>query len=215
MLERLKFETRDEWLAGREAIHGIGGSEAAAAIGLSKWKSPVELWQEKTGRRKPKGLSGVEYVEMGVRAEGPLRDLFAALHPEYAVLHRPFDILYQTERPWMFATLDGEITDKASGDKGVLEIKKFEIQKANDWKDWKDQIPPYYFCQVLHQLNSTGWDFAYLFALLLKHDGNGEIRQYYFPREAYEDDLTALAEGETGFMGYVTSGKIPPAPILL
>lgn len=214
-LMRMKFDTRDAWLAGRENIHGIGGSEAAAALGYSKWKSPVELWQEKTGRRAPKDLSGTDYVELGIRAEAPLRELFAALHPEYEVTHYPYDILYQSERPWLFATLDGELTDIPNEEQGILEIKKFEIQKASDWKAWQNQIPPYYFCQILHQLAATDYDFAWLFALLLRHDGNAEIRQYFFPRAMYEEDINDLVSCETRFMGYVESKKIPPQPLRL
>ena len=29
----------------------LGGSDAAAALGLSPWKTPVELWLEKTGKK--------------------------------------------------------------------------------------------------------------------------------------------------------------------
>ena len=39
---------RDKWLAVRQS--GIGGSDAAAAIGLNPYKSPLSLWMEKTGR---------------------------------------------------------------------------------------------------------------------------------------------------------------------
>ena len=38
---------REEWLQARR--RGIGGSDAAAVLGLSPWKSNVRLWEEKTG----------------------------------------------------------------------------------------------------------------------------------------------------------------------
>ena len=41
---------KSDWLALREK--GIGGSQAAAAIGLSRWQDPLTLWAEKTGRIK-------------------------------------------------------------------------------------------------------------------------------------------------------------------
>lgn len=215
MLERLHFETREEWLKGRGEIRGIGASEAAAAIGLSKWCSPIELWREKTGKAPPKDLSGVDYVELGTKTERPMRELFTVLHPEYKVEHFPFDILYQRHRPEYFATLDGELTDLATGDRGILEIKKFEIQKSSDWQEWKDKIPNYYFCQILHQFHATGFSFAWMFALLLKRDGDGELRQYYFPRELYEPDIDALIDEEEQFIGYVRSGRVPPTPLVL
>src|SRR5690606_16478471 len=39
---------RDDWLAVRK--RGIGASDAAAAVGLSPYQSPLELWLIKTGR---------------------------------------------------------------------------------------------------------------------------------------------------------------------
>ena len=46
---------RDEWLALRKPY--LGGSDIAAMLGLSPWKTPYQLWAEKTGRvvdEKPK-----------------------------------------------------------------------------------------------------------------------------------------------------------------
>jgi hypothetical protein len=39
---------RDQWLAIRK--QGIGSSDAAAAVGLNPYCSPLELWMIKTGR---------------------------------------------------------------------------------------------------------------------------------------------------------------------
>lgn len=45
-LVKTKTLTRDEWLTVRK--HGIGSSDAAAVVGLSPYKSQLELWMEKT-----------------------------------------------------------------------------------------------------------------------------------------------------------------------
>ena len=37
-----------EWLEWRRK--GIGGSDASVVCGVNKWKSPVELWMDKTGQ---------------------------------------------------------------------------------------------------------------------------------------------------------------------
>ena len=44
-----------QWHA--ERAKGIGGSEAAAIVGLSPWCSNVELWQRKTGRKAAPDIS--------------------------------------------------------------------------------------------------------------------------------------------------------------
>ena len=47
----MKNQTREEWLAERR--QGIGGSDAAAVLGLSPWRTPVSVWLDKTGRAAP------------------------------------------------------------------------------------------------------------------------------------------------------------------
>ena len=39
--------SRDAWLVARR--HSLGGSDAAAVMGLNPYKSPFALWAEKTG----------------------------------------------------------------------------------------------------------------------------------------------------------------------
>ncbi len=36
-----------------DRLTGIGGSDLAAILGLSKWRSPYQVWLEKTGRSQP------------------------------------------------------------------------------------------------------------------------------------------------------------------
>ena len=40
--------SKEQWLQYRQ--QGIGGSDVASLLGLSKWKSALELWLEKTGQ---------------------------------------------------------------------------------------------------------------------------------------------------------------------
>ena len=108
-LVRLTFPDRPQWLAGRG--RGIGGSEAAAAIGRSPWKTALTLWKEKTGAQAAPDLGGNEAVELGRRMEPAIRDFFMAQYPGYELYYGAYDILYQSDRPWLFATLDGELTE--------------------------------------------------------------------------------------------------------
>ena len=47
----IKPKDRAEWLKAREG--GIGASEVAAVVGLSKWDSPYSLFLRKTGQVPP------------------------------------------------------------------------------------------------------------------------------------------------------------------
>lgn len=208
MLQRKVFNNREDWLAGR--MNGIGASEAAAVVGMSPFETTYELWERKTGRRRDKDLSGSAVVEYGNRIEPAMRTMFQAEHPEFTVEYHQFDVLYQSDRPWMTATLDGELIDE-SGRRGVLEIKTAQVGKKAQWEKWKDAIPSYYMCQVCQQLLVTGWEYAYLYAKLVKLNGDSELRTYYISAEEHKEDMNWLLQEETKFWNeYILQQKAPP-----
>ena len=214
MLERMHFETREDWLAGRG--QGIGGSEAAAAIGMSPWMTPIDLWKLKTGQTAPKDLSGNAAVEQGVKWEPVLRSLFEQTHEQYRVMHYPFDILYQSDRPWLFATLDGELIDMETGHMGILEIKTATPSGKAGWSEWADgKMKPSYYVQCLHQLLATGYSFVRLFACLFSMDGSYTIKEYEIERPDVQEDMNWLLDEETKFWGYTQRHEMPPRPLIL
>lgn len=151
---------RKEWLKARQK--GIGGSDAASVLGISPWKTNVQLWEEKTGITEPEDISEKEVVRFGKESEAAIRRLFQLDFPEYQVSYDEFGMIAnELDCPFIFATLDGELTD-SSGRKGILEIKTAEIRRFIDWKKWNGQIPDYYYAQIVHQLLATGYEFAIL-----------------------------------------------------
>jgi hypothetical protein len=62
--------------------------------------------------------------------EPAIRDFFMAQYPGYELYYGAYDILYQSDRPWLFATLDGELTETDTGRKGILEIKTSTVMAA-------------------------------------------------------------------------------------
>lgn len=216
MTERLRFSNREEWLAGRAAIRGIGASEAAAAMGESKWKSRLDLWKEKTGRKAPPDLSQVEEVQRGIRMESAVRAVFAANHPELIVIHHPYDILFQRERPWLFATLDAETKDPENIlDPGIVEIKNVTPRTAQDWQEWEDGVPGEYYRQILHQHLATRRTKIWLAAFLYRMNGDIIYREYEFHPADIVLDARAVLQGEELFMDYVRADSPPPTPIRL
>lgn len=215
MLERIECKNRGEWLAERQN-RGIGGSEAAAIIGVSPWMTALELWKYKTGLAKEKSLSDNAAVALGVNMEPVLRDFFAKLHPEYRVEYHAFDILYQKERPWLFATLDGELFT-ADGRKGILEIKTATPNGKAGWEKWRSgNMPENYYTQNLHQLAATGYNFVVLFACLYSLDGTMTVKTYEIERSEVEADISYLVKEETKFWERnVLSGVMPGARLTL
>lgn len=55
----------------------LGGSDAAAVMGLSPWATPVELWEQKTGRKKKEAPNAVQQkvYDRGHRLEPFIRDM--------------------------------------------------------------------------------------------------------------------------------------------
>ncbi len=47
----------------------IGGSDISVVMGLNRWKTPLQLWAEKTGQVEPDDLSKVERVQLGSELE--------------------------------------------------------------------------------------------------------------------------------------------------
>ena len=105
------FDFPDEtaWLKGR--VNGIGGSDASAIVGMNPYKSNIDLFEEKIGRRIPEDIADKPCVIYGKLAEAPIRELFKLDYPEYQVEHHEFRILQSIRYPFMQASLDGELTD--------------------------------------------------------------------------------------------------------
>lgn len=213
MLERIHCEDKDAWLRMRSI--GIGASEAAAAIGMSPWQTPLELWKLKCGFEEPKDISGNSAVQTGVAMEPVLRDFYIKTHQEYQLEYYPYDILRQTERPWMFATLDGELITE-DGRRGILEIKTSTPNGKAGWEKWANgNMPQNYYIQTLQQLLATGYDFVRLFACLYSMNGDITLREYEIERADVEDDLNWLLEQEAEFWRKVENHIMPAMPLMI
>lgn len=204
--------TREKWLEERKK--GIGGSDAATILGLNPYKDNIKLWEEKTGRRQAEDISEKEYVKYGTNAEDLLRELFKLDYPKYEVRHDENTIIKHPKYPFLFASLDGTLIDKETGEMGILEIKTTNILQSMQKEKWKEKIPDNYYCQVLHYLNVTGYSFVILKAQL-KYDFDGEIkldtRHYKILKEEVADDMKMLEKKEIEFWTkYVETGIRPP-----
>lgn len=209
--------TEAEWHAERKK--GIGASEAASVLGISPWKSNVDLWREKTGRKAPDDISNNDCVVYGHAAEEHIRALFALDYPRFEVSYGgAFDMVRHPVHPFIFATLDGRLIEKATGRRGILEIKTTNIvrsmQKEKWWGPDGPCIPDQYYSQVCHQLLATGWDFAVLHAQLKYQYGDdirSERRSYFIERGDVQDDIDYLEAEEVNFWtGYVLPNREPP-----
>lgn len=156
--------TREDWLQERKK--GIGGSDAATVWGLNKYKTNVRLWEEKTGKREAEDISDKPCIIYGTQMESILRDSFKIKHPEFEVSYQENTVIKHPKYPFLFASLDGQLVNKESGEMGILEIKTSDVNKSRHYEDWKGKIPDNYYLQCLHYMNVTGYTFVILFAEL-------------------------------------------------
>lgn len=207
--EKYILPDRIAWLDARK--NHIGGSDAAACVGMNPYKDNVRLWEEKMGMVLPEDISDKEYVQYGTEAEKYLRELFALDFPEYQVLYDENNMFLNSDLPWMHASLDGELVDQR-GRHGILEIKTTNILQSMQREKWNDRIPDNYYCQILHYLAVTECDFAVLKARL-KSEWNGELiireKHYFIERSEVEEDIKMLVEAERRFWECIKSGRRP------
>lgn len=213
MISMQSFKTRQDWLKARQGR--IGGSDAAAILGMNPYKTNVQLWEEKTGRRQHEDISEKPYVKYGTEAEEPLRQLFSLDFPEYQVMYQEGNMWLNDTVPWGHASLDGWLLDQ-DGRKGIWECKTTEIMRSGQTELWKGRIPDNYYIQLLHYLLITGFDFAVLKGQM-KFDIDGEVwlhtKHYKIERSEVEEDIEFLKGKEHEFWQCIQQGK-PPALIL-
>jgi len=208
-IHRITFDSKEEWLKHRTRI---GGSDASAILGLNPWKSNIELWLEKTGQFTPDDISDKECVKYGVAAEPLLRELFALDFPEYEVEYFGDNMILNDDFPFGAASLDGELTEKETGRKGILEIKTTNILQSMQKEKWRDKLPDNYYVQCLHYLLITGYSFVVLVAQL-KSEFGGEIykqvKHYKIERAEVQADIEFLESSEKEFWKQVQERKRP------
>lgn len=182
-----------KWLETRNA--GIGGSDASVIMGLNPYKSPYQLWLEKTGQAEAPDLSGNQYIYWGHKNEGNIADWFME---DTGKKVRRLGTLRSRAHPFMLANVDRAVMGEEAG----LEIKTAGVNQAKKWKG--DEIPDSYYCQCLHYLMVTGADRWYIAVLI---GGNEAIRKTV---ERNDEDIKALIEAERDFWDHVVTRTPPP-----
>lgn len=206
--------TKEQWLEERKK--GIGGSDAATIVDKNPYKNIVQLWEEKTGRKNAEDISDKPCVKYGTEMENILRESFKIKNPDFEVKHEEYSIIRHPEYPFLFASLDGILIDKKTGEFGILEIKTSNIHRSSSKEKWKDCIPDNYYCQVLHYMNVTGATFARLFAELTYANDYQVTKTYEIDAndEKTKASMKKLLEEEIKFWKeHVETDIRPPLPL--
>ena len=152
--------TREEFLANRRK--GIGGSDAAAVLGLSKWKTAYDVFLDKTGQSEP--TPDNDAMLWGRLLEPVIRQQYADRTGREVAMP---EMLTMADKPYIVANVDGLCADR------VLEIKTARTSK--DWgEEGTDEVPMQYFLQCQHYLMVTGKPVADVAVLI----GSADFRIY-------------------------------------
>ncbi len=183
-----------DWLEYRRK--GIGGSDASVVCGVSRYKSPVELWLEKTGQLPSQEAGEAAY--WGTQLEGLVRAEFTK-RTGIAVIEKKV-LLQSEEHPFMLANLDG-VCEHPDYGPCIFEAKTASAYKAGEWDD---AIPDEYQLQIQHYMAVTGYQGAYIVALI----GGNTFKRKFVKRD--EELIAILIELEAVFWDHVQNGT-PPA----
>lgn len=173
----------------------IGGSDIAAVLGISPWRTAVDLWLDKT---KPpvEGSHNAAAKRRGTRLEPYILDMIREEHGLEIITRNERYI--DAEVPYFAAEIDAETVDEN------VEIKTVHPFKAKDWGELDtDQLPLHYIAQVQWGLGIRSKARARVFALI-----GDDLRPYVIERD--DETITALRERASEFWTKYVAPKVRP-----
>lgn len=155
-MSKLTLEmTHDEWLLDRQK--GIGGSDVATILGLNKWKSPYQLWLEKTDQ------IALEHTESEPAYWGNVLEEIVAKEFQERTgkkVRRRNQVFEHPLHPFLRANIDRDVV----GENAILECKTANAFLGKEWEG--EEVPLSYLCQVQHYMNVLNKKYCYIAVLI-------------------------------------------------
>lgn len=152
--------TRDTWLDARR--DGITATDLPAILGLSKYKTAIDVWMEKVAPSSENFEPAIGEKEAALWGI-VLEDTVARTWAEHAgVTVRRIGIIAHQDHDWMRASLDRLVTGCKDGRCG-LEVK---TRSGYVGDEWDKGVPADVAAQVHWQLMVSGLDHIHVIALI-------------------------------------------------
>lgn len=171
---------RQEWLNERKTY--IGGSDVASIIGVSPWKTSLELYQEK--------INGItendnNYTEWGTLLEPIVADMYSKKTGNKVA--EPIGLIRHKEYPFLAANIDRFV----NGGEYILECKTAGFPMRSQWgEEGTDDIPQSYYSQVAYYAAIADVPKVDIAVLI----GGNDFRIYrYMRNREVEDKLLQIA----------------------
>lgn len=194
---------------GHDRSKHLGGSDIAAVLGISPWKTPLDLYLDKIkpraeGERKRVFTRGIRWES--VVAEMLVERLQADGHTVEIVGSN--NRYRDPEHDFMAAEIDFEVKLDGCDEITNVELKTVHPFKMREWGDSDtDHMPTHYTAQVMWGLGITGRQNGILAALF----GADELRAYPVTRD--DETVDALRERGLSFWRDHVRAGVPPEPI--
>lgn len=187
-------EQRDKWLGLRQ--NSISATDLPVIARKSKYKSPLDLWLEKTGR-KPREEKPNAHMTLGLRMESVIADMYAMTTG--VEVERANCLVQHPDYEWAVASPDYFLEEKTR----ILECKNVGHHNSGKWDN--DSYPDEFHLQVVWQLACCGIESGTLAGLI-----GGSMNSFYTPEIPYNEDLFAIMHGlAEEFRNLVTSDTPP------
>ena len=193
-IKQIKRPDRAQWLVLRRSY--IGGSDAAAVVGLNPYVSAYSLWCEK------KGITP-DFAGNLATAVGEYLEEFIAKRFEEETgkkVRRNNFCIFNEDYPWAMADIDRELVGEDAG----LECKSTSALNLQQYKG--GSFPAKFYVQCVHYLAVTGKQRWYLAVLI----GNSDFKVFTIERQDVLEDIDALMAAEKDFSATM-QGDTPPA----
>jgi putative phage-type endonuclease len=185
------------WHAAR--AKGIGASSAATVLGFIKWRTPWQVWAEKTGARRPPDLPS-DAAELGNDLEPWLLEQAAKLLGQ-PVTRTDYRMYAHPQHPWRLASPDGVASRR------LVELKTAGLASGwgipHGWDD--DRVPLGYEIQARWQMHVLDVHTVEMVALVA---GLGVIRRTVTRDLEVEQDM--VTQVTDWWQRFVIGGEEPP-----
>lgn len=193
---------------------GLGGSDIGALLGLSPYKTPLQLWAEKVSLSSNVTKDAI-HLRFGHHVEPFIASEYERQTGLKTVIHAP--TIFHPDHGFMFAHIDRLVLAEdenlaAEGQRiyaqTLLECKTASVFNRDEWGEpGSDQIPPSYLVQCVWYMAVTQCKRADLAVLL----GNQDFRIYKIHRDMELENLV-LDHARQFWFDHVLS-KVPPSPV--
>lgn len=185
----------------------VGGSDVAAVLGVSPWKTPLDLYDEKISAEPIPDLDKPVF-KRGKRWEGAALEMLLEALADNGTIAKVIAtnrVYHDEEHPWMRCEIDAELL--IDGQIFNVEIKTVSVFASKDWGEGEtDEVPIHYQSQAMQGLGITGRRTCIVGALF----GADKLVPYFIDRD--EATIKGMRERIAHFWHNHVQARIAPEP---